>query len=61
MLAGPSISLDLPFKILVREDSEGRVWISYNSATYLQTRHGLPEKFAQSLAVVDAIAEQAGE
>ena len=29
MLATPSIAIDLPLKILVRENSEGRVWISY--------------------------------
>lgn len=27
MLAAPTLALDLPLKILVREDSEGQVWI----------------------------------
>ena len=31
MLAAPSIAIDLPLKILVWEDSGGKVWISYNS------------------------------
>lgn len=61
MLAAPSIALDLPLKILVWEDAEGKVWTSYNSAAYLQARHGVPEGFVQGLAVVDAIATQAGE
>src|SRR5271169_6246522 len=30
MLAAPSIAIDLPLKILVAEDSQGKVWISYN-------------------------------
>src|SRR5215471_2266073 len=42
MLAAPTIAIDLPLKILVSEDSEGKVWISYNSPAYLQERHNLP-------------------
>ena len=42
MLAAPSVALDLPLKILVAEDSDGKVWISYNSPDYLKERHGLP-------------------
>jgi uncharacterized protein (DUF302 family) len=36
MLAAPSIAIDLPLKILVREDTQGKVWISYNSPEYLK-------------------------
>ena len=31
MLAAPSIAIDLPLKILIWEDSQGKVWASYNS------------------------------
>src|SRR5438270_616753 len=31
MIAVPSSAIDLPLKILVSEDSAGKVWISYNS------------------------------
>src|ERR1700692_1301634 len=31
MLAAPSSAIDLPLKILLREDIDGKVWISYNS------------------------------
>jgi uncharacterized protein (DUF302 family) len=41
MLAAPSIALDLPLKILVAQDSQGIVWISYNSPEYLKERYGL--------------------
>ena len=47
MLATPSIALDFPLKILVWEDGQGRVWLSYNSPEYLKKRHGLPEGFVQ--------------
>ena len=43
MLAAPSIAIDLPLKILVREDGGGKVRISYNSPDYLQERHNVPQ------------------
>ena len=42
MLAAPSCAIDLPLKILIWEDGQSKVWISYNSPEYLQRRHGLP-------------------
>jgi uncharacterized protein (DUF302 family) len=61
MLAAPSAALDLPLKILVAEDSRGKVWISYNSREYLKERHGLPENLLPNIAVVQALAAAAGE
>jgi uncharacterized protein (DUF302 family) len=61
MLAAPSAAIDLPLKILVAEDSEGKVWLSYNSPDYLKERHGLPDNLLQNIAVVQALAAAAGE
>ena len=61
MLATPSIALDLPLKILVREDGQGKVWVSYNSPEYLKDRHGLPQELLQNIAVVETLAAKAGE
>jgi uncharacterized protein (DUF302 family) len=61
MLASPSIAIDLPLKILVREDEQGHVYISYNSPVYLQQRHNLPDNLLQNMAVVEALAAAAGE
>ncbi len=61
MLAAPSIAIDLPLKILVWEDSGGKVWVSYNSPAYLQERHGLPLELLQNIAVVETLAAEAGE
>ena len=61
MLATPSAALDLPLKILVAEDSQGRVWISYNSPDYLKERHGLPDNLVPNIAVVQGLAAAAGE
>jgi uncharacterized protein (DUF302 family) len=61
MLASPSVAIDLPLKILVWEDTDGKVWISYNSPAYLQARHGLPQELIQNIAVVGALAVAAAE
>jgi uncharacterized protein (DUF302 family) len=56
MLAAPSIAIDLPLKILVAEDEAGKVWISYNSAEYLQGRHRVPPELMKNLALIDGLA-----
>jgi uncharacterized protein (DUF302 family)/uncharacterized membrane protein YidH (DUF202 family) len=60
MLAAPSSAIDLPLKILVWEDAEGKVWVSYNSPAYLQKRHGLPQELMPTIAVVETLAANAG-
>jgi uncharacterized protein (DUF302 family) len=61
MVAAPGIAIDLPLKILVSEDADGKVWISYNSPGFLQARHKLPEELVQNIAVVEALAAKAAE
>ena len=61
MLAAPSIALDLPLKILVWEDSRGKVWLSYNSPEYLKERHHLPQNLVQNISAVKALADSAAE
>ena len=61
MVAAPSTAIDLPLKILVWEDGEGTVWVSYNSAEYLQQRHGFPKELTANIAVVEALAAKAAE
>jgi uncharacterized protein (DUF302 family) len=61
MLAAPSIALDLPLKILVAEDTQGKVWISYNSPEYLKERHGLPPDLLPNIAVEAILAAKARE
>lgn len=59
MQAAPSAAIDLPLKILVREDAEGRVWVSYNSPEYLQERHGFPAELIANIAAVAGLAKAA--
>jgi uncharacterized protein (DUF302 family) len=61
MLAAPSIALDLPLKILVSEDAQGKVWLSYNSSEYLKERHGLPSNLLPNIAVIETLAATAGQ
>jgi uncharacterized protein (DUF302 family) len=61
MIASPGIAIDLPLKILVWEDAERKVWVSYNSPDYLQKRHGLSPDLVQNIAVAGALATKAAE
>jgi uncharacterized protein (DUF302 family) len=61
MIASPGIAIDLPLRILVSEDIDGKVWISYNDPAWLQARHGLPQELVRNIAVVEALARKAAE
>ena len=61
MLAAPSSAIDLPLKILIWQDAQGKVWVSYNSPVYLQERHRLPSDLLQNIAVVETFATKAAE
>ena len=63
MVATPSIAIDLPMKILIAEDPDGKVWVSYNDPAYVQARHHLPEELFRSYtaAGVDRLAAKAAE
>jgi uncharacterized protein (DUF302 family) len=59
MLAAPSVAIDLPLKILVWQDVQGKVWVSFNSSEYLKERHGLPQDLLQDISVVETLAMKA--
>lgn len=61
MIAAPSSALDLPLKILIWEDAQKKVWISYNSPLYLKERHGLPKELLPNIAVVETLAAGAAD
>ena len=61
MLAAPSIAIDLPLKILIWEDGQGKVWVTYNSPAYLQKRHGLPAELLPNISVIEALAKAVAE
>ena len=59
MLAAPSAAIDLPLKILVWEDADAKVWVTYNSPGFLQERHALPEPLLKNISVIEAFAQTA--
>jgi uncharacterized protein (DUF302 family) len=61
MIASPTAAIDLPLKVLIWEDANAQVWISYNSAAYLQARHNLPSQLLQNIAVAETLARTAAE
>jgi uncharacterized protein (DUF302 family) len=44
MQAAQTIGIDLPLKALVRQDEEGKTFLSYNDPAYLAHRHGLADQ-----------------
>jgi uncharacterized protein (DUF302 family) len=61
MLAAPTVAIDLPLKILVWQDAQGAVQVSYNSLDYLRERHGVPRELMANVAVVEAVAAHAAQ
>jgi uncharacterized protein (DUF302 family) len=61
MLAAPRAAIDLPLKLLVWQDAEGQVWVSYNSPQYLKERHDLPSELLANIAVVETLARSAAK
>ncbi len=61
MQAAPTLAIDLPLKALVWEDTEGKVWLSYNDPAYLQHRHPFPEALIANLSVVNGLLAKAAE
>lgn len=59
MLAAPSIAIDLPLKILIAEDVDGKTSITYNAPAWLASRHQLPGDLLPNIAVIETIATNA--
>ncbi|MDO5087479.1 MAG: DUF302 domain-containing protein [Comamonadaceae bacterium] len=60
MQSRQTTAIDLPLKVLAWEDAQGRTWLSYNDAEWLQQRHGFTPALKANLAglakLVDAAA-----
>jgi len=61
IVAAPSVAIDLPLKVLVAEDENGKAWVSYNSPEFLQQRHSIPEELVKNIAGVGALVAKAVE
>jgi len=61
MVASPSLAIDLPMKVLVAEDADSKVSVTYNSPDYLQERHGVPADLIKNLAGAGPLIEKTVE
>jgi uncharacterized protein (DUF302 family) len=64
MLTTPSAALDLPLRVLVREDATGRTIVAFHPVRSMLGRAGVPDEFAKRMEpaqrlLVDAIASWA--
>ncbi|WP_416049575.1 DUF302 domain-containing protein [Cupriavidus basilensis] len=55
MLAAPSVALDLPLRVLVRDDGQGSTWVSFHTAAELESAHPLPAGSAAPLAAAQRL------
>ena len=61
MIAAPLLALDLPLKILIRQDESGRTQVSHGDVTDLQKRHDLTDEQAASLRGIEPLAAAAAQ
>ena len=61
MIAAPSVAIDLPLKLLIAEDAQGLVTVTWNSPDYLKERHSIPEPLVANIAAISALAYQAAD
>lgn len=59
MVAEPTIALDLPLKVVAWEAADGKVWVSYNDAQYLQQRFSLSDELVKNIDVIAPLIHQA--
>jgi uncharacterized protein (DUF302 family) len=57
MVAAPLAALDLPLKVLVWQDAEGTVSVSYNAPEYLASRYQLSVELRSRLEAIEAITD----
>ncbi len=55
MLAAPQAALDLPLRVLVREDADGRTLVAFHPITPTLLAAGVPEAFASRLEPAQAL------
>jgi uncharacterized protein (DUF302 family) len=59
MVVSPLLALDLPLKVLVWEDADKKVWVSYNIPEFLIQRHSIPADLAKNISGVEGLIKTA--
>jgi uncharacterized protein (DUF302 family) len=54
MHCAQNVAIDLPQKVLITEDADKKVWLSYNNPNYIKKRHNIVgcEKVTNKIAIV---------
>ncbi|MGO9675477.1 MAG: DUF302 domain-containing protein [Methylocella sp.] len=47
------IGIDLPLKVLIWQDADEKVWLTYNDPAWLATRHRLGDAAAETVAALE--------
>ena len=56
LAAAPTAGIDLPLKVLIWEDAQGRVTVGYNSPGWIAARHEVPEELRARLQPIEQLA-----
>ena len=56
IVAAPTVALDLPLRVLVREADDGTVWVGYTTPEELAARHAVPTDLLANVRVVELLA-----
>lgn len=59
MLAAPLSAIDLPLKALAWQDTDDKVWLSFNDPHYLQSRYALSDDVLKPIAGIEGLILQA--
>lgn len=54
MQASQTMGIDLPLRILVWQDGDGKTWLGYNAPEWLARRHGVDTETVASLEAMSA-------
>ena len=57
MLCSPAAAIDLPLKVLVREEGT-TVWLSYDRPEYWGLRHGIPDILMDKLRGIASLCQE---
>ena len=60
MAGNPLVALDLPLKVIAWEDSEKKVWVACNDASYIEERYNLPHNETSPLNLDALISKLLG-
>jgi uncharacterized protein (DUF302 family) len=59
MVSSPLLALDLPLKALIWEDTDKKVWVSFNTPEFLAERHAIPPALVKNISGVEPLVRAA--